>query len=304
MRNALILAALAAAAFAGCSKRQPDQQAGLGVFVSILPQKYFVERIGGDHVNVEVMVGPGQSPATYEPTARQMTGLAAARIFFRIGVPFERGFIERIAGTFDGLAIVDTSRGVPLRRIEQPHDNHDADAGHDDHDHHDHANGADPHIWLNPRLVKIQADTICAALSEADPEHAADYERNRDAFKAELDALDAELTQALEPVKGHTLFVFHPAFGYFADAYGLKQEAVETGGKEPSARRLVALIEDAKRQNIRVIFVQPQFSGRAARSIAEAIDGAVVPMDPLAYDYVENLRRMAQQVAGALAPGR
>jgi len=296
MRNLALLAALVLSVLPGCSPKRQRPQGPLSVFVSIPPQKYFVERIGGRHVSVSVMVGAGQSPATYEPTPRQIARLASARIFFRIGVPFERAFVRRIAATFDELTIVDTSRGVPLRRMQQPRDLPNAHEGNDV------ETGTDPHIWLNPRLVKIQADTICSALCDADPDHSAAYKHNRDAFKADLDALDREIAKALEPVKGKTLFVFHPAFGYFADAYGLRQKAIETGGKEPSARRIIELIDQAKREGVRVIFVQPQFSDRAARAIAESIDGAVVPMNPLAPDYMENMRRMAAAVSQALAP--
>jgi len=154
MRNLALLAALVLSVLPGCSPKQQRPQGPLSVFVSIPPQKYFVERIGGRHVSVSVMVGAGQSPATYEPTPRQIARLASARIFFRIGVPFERAFVRRIAATFDELTIVDTSRGVPLRRMQQPRDLPNAHEGNDV------ETGTDPHIWLNPRLVKIQADTI------------------------------------------------------------------------------------------------------------------------------------------------
>jgi zinc transport system substrate-binding protein len=177
---------------------------------------------------------------------------------------------------------------------------------HDDHDHdHDHAHGeADPHVWLSPRNAKILAANTAAALRELDPAHAADYDANLETLHADLDALDARVAKALGPLRGQTLLVYHPAFGYFADAYGLRQEPVEVEGKEPTARQLAALIDEAKRDGVRVIFVQKQFSVQSASALAEAIGGAVVPVDPLAYDYLANLEGLADQVAEALRKER
>jgi zinc transport system substrate-binding protein len=160
--------------------------------------------------------------------------------------------------------------------------------------------GTDPHIWLSPRLVKIQARTITDALIEVDPTGQATYENNLAAFIQKLDVLDAHLIEALAPVKGKTLMVFHPAWGYFADAYGLEQEPIEVEGKEPSGQQLARMIELAKDEGVRIIFVQPQFSKRSAMRIAEAIGGAVVPINPLARDYLNNLERVATAVREAL----
>ena len=311
----------------------------LSVFVSIAPQAEFVKRIGGERVSVEVLVPSGQSPATYEPGLQQMATLSEAELYFRIGVPFERGLLPKVERTMPELRIIDTRRGIDLRRMHsEPHAGahdhghagaHD-DGHHDDHDHghagahddghhddpdHDHAGahddghdaahdhshgGSDPHIWLSPRLVQVQARTIADALKQADPAGAAVYEANLQQFIADLEALDAELRQALAPVRGKTLMVFHPSWGYFADAYGLEQHAIELEGKEPSARQLTRIIARAKAEDVRVIFVQPQFSQSSAEAVAGAIDGAVVPIDPLARDYMANLRRVARTIREAL----
>jgi zinc transport system substrate-binding protein len=275
-------------------------------FASILPQEYFVERIGGDRVAVQALVTPGSSPATYEPTPRQMAALSEAQIFFRIGVPFENALIPKIEGTMEGLRIVDTRKGITLRKMKAHH--HHGDAPHagecrgastqDEDD--DHGGGTDPHIWLAPRLVKVQAHTIADALIEADPAGKAAYETNLAAFLKDLDTLDAILAEALAPVKGKTFMVFHPAWGYFADDYGLEQEPIELEGKNPSGAQLARMIAMAKDQGVRVIFVQPQFSERSAKRIAKAIDGAVIPIDPLARDYVGNLKQVARAVRDAL----
>jgi len=257
----------------------------VNVFVSILPQAYFVERIGGSHVDVDVLVEPGHSPATYEPTPKQMAKLEKSQVYFRIGTPFEKGFIGKISGILKNVKIVDTRRDVPFRYFE-------ASLGKDN---------PDPHIWLDPKLVKIQADTIYAALREIDPVHEETYKKNVRAFKDDLDAVDAKIAEILAPVHGETIYVFHPAFGYFCDAYGLRQVAVEVDGKEPSPKQLSHLIGQAKKDGVKVIFVQPEFSTKNAGVIAQAIGGAVVPMDPLARDYLNNLDIMANRIQEALS---
>lgn len=259
--------------------------ARIKAFVSILPQAYFVEQVGGHYVEVEVLVGPGQSPATYEPTLKQMARLGRSEVYFRIGTPFEKGFIDKISSTFQRLKIVDTRNGVTLRYFKQ-------------------AKGGqipDPHIWLDPKRVKIQAGTICTALSLLDPAHAASFERNMQAFMADLDELDATIATVLAPVAGSKFYVFHPAFGYFGDSYGLTQVAVEMEGKEPTAKQLSHLIEKARADGVKVIFVQPQYARRDAEAIARAIGGAVVPMNPLPREYLKSLEEMAAILKGALS---
>jgi zinc transport system substrate-binding protein len=188
-----------------------------------------------------------------------------------------------------------THDGEADHRENEGHDQHTAEK-----EHHHHEGGTDPHVWLSPRLVKAQARTIADALIELDPAGKATYEKNLADFLKDLDALDAHLVEALAPVKGKTFMVFHPAWGYFADAYGLEQEPIEIEGKDPSGRQIARVIEMAKAKGVRVIFVQPQFSKKSAKRIAAAIDGAVVPIDPLARDYVGNLERVAAAVLLAI----
>jgi zinc transport system substrate-binding protein len=274
--------------------------ARLRVAVSILPQAWFVERIGGECVTVDVLVGPGQSPHAFEPSPRQMTALADARAYVRIGIDFEQSLVPRLERMFPNLRIVDQRTGVPLRPVDAACDHdHEHEQGHD----HADAHGApDPHIWLSPPLAKTQAQTIADALVALDPARAATYRANLAALHADLDRVHAELAAALAPLKGRELFVFHPAFGYFADAYGLKQVPVEVGGKEPTPRQLAQLIERARSAGVQVIFVQPQFPQKSAAAVARAINGAVVPMDDLARDYLANLSDMAAKIKTALAP--
>ena len=297
-------AGVAATADAPSGPRAADATR-IEVFVSIPPQATFVERVGGDRVRVGILVPPGQSPHTFEPTPKQMAQLAGARVFFAVGLPLEKRLLEKARAANPGLRVVDTRQGVPLRHMAAdeagPHTHDEAEPA-DEHGH-DHAAGEpDPHTWLNPRYAKIQAATICRTLQEMDPPRKDTYQKNLEAFQADLDEVDARIAKALAPVKGKELLVFHPAFGYFAEAYGLRQVAVEIEGKEPNARALAALIDRARAGGARVIFVQPQFSPKTAEAVARAIGGAVVPMDALARDYLGNLEEMAAKVLRALQP--
>ncbi len=268
----------------------------VSAFVSVAPQAAFVERVGGPHVAVEVLVAPGQSPHAFEPTPKQMASLAGSDVYFAIGLPFEARLLPRITALDGGLLVVDTAADVERRSIDGAAPPREHDGAHDEA-----RDGLDdPHVWLDPGNVALIARSIAHALAEIDPPRARDYEANLEDFLRELADLDAELTKALAPLEGRPLYVFHPAFGYFADAYGLEQVAVETGGREPSARELAELIERASADGARVVFVQPQFSTRSAEAIADEIGGVVVPLDPLAADYVENLRAMAASVRRAL----
>ena len=263
-------------------------QGALSVFVSILPQTYFAERIGGERVRVEVLVKPGQDPHTFEPTPQQMARLAEAGAFLRIGVEFENTLMPRIESTMKDLLVVDCREGIRLRQM----DSH----AHDE----DEQEGSDPHIWLSVRNAIRIATTMHRAFLRMDPAGKELYDRGYGQLIEELQSLDRRIARILEPVEGEPFFVFHPSFGYFAEDYGLEQIAVETGGAEPSARQLARLIEEARERGVRVIFVQPQFSQKSAETIASEIGGAVIPIDPLARDYVENLEKMARAVEEGL----
>ncbi|MFO8089143.1 MAG: zinc ABC transporter substrate-binding protein [Desulfatiglandaceae bacterium] len=253
-------------------------------FVSVAPQAYFVERVGGRFIEVEELVAPGRSPTTYEPTPKQIARLAEADVYFRIGVPFEHGFIDKLGGINPELKIVDTRKNVPLRFFN-------ASAG---------GEAPDPHIWLDPKRVKIQAATICEALCGILDERCSDFRRNLDLFQQDLDEIDREISEILGPLRGRSFYVFHPAFGYFGDSYGLNQVAVEMEGKEPGPRQLSNLIEQAEKDGVYTMFVQPQFARGQAETFARAIGANVVPLDPLARDYLANLKLMAEALREAL----
>ncbi|NVL89447.1 MAG: zinc ABC transporter substrate-binding protein [Desulfobacterales bacterium] len=271
-----------------CAESPIDGRDKVKVFVSILPQAYFVERVGGKRVDVSVMVGPGHSPATYEPIPKHMTELDKARLYFRIGVPFEDVWMVRISRANPRMRVIDTRRGVKLRPMKAHY--HNEGGQH----HHDSTGMKDPHIWLSLRLVKVQARNICDALIFEDPAHRPYYKSNLRAFEHDLDRLDAEIRGVFKNLKTRKFMVFHPAWGYFARDYGLEQIPVEVEGKEPSARTLADLIKVAKQEGITVVFVQAQFSTKNARTVARAIGGRIVRIDPLARDYMKNMKKIAE----------
>jgi len=270
-----------------------DQAKRVKVFVSIAPHAFFVERIAREHADVEVLVPTGQDPHTFEPTPKQVARLTSASVYFRAGMPFEWAMLRKIPAIGEDLEIVDTREGIDLLEIRHEHEDHRGGEEHVEEE-------LDPHVWLSPRLAKVQCETICRTLVRIDPDHAEIYRRNLTKLQGELDALDGRIAKVLAPLKGKTFFVYHPAFGYFASAYGLEQKAVETGGKSPGPKHIRHLIDQARAQNVRVIFVSPQFSPRTAQSIAEQIGAAVVPMDPLPRDYIANMEAIADKIHRAL----
>lgn len=259
---------------------QPADIQKLKVTVSILPQQYFVERIGGDLVDVNVMVQPGASPATYEPTPEQMTALADSAAYISIGVPFESAWLDKFQAANPKMVMVDTTQNI---------DRQENGSG-----------GFDPHIWTSLSLVKIQSETIYAALAKIDPTHAADYKQNLDSFIKDIDSLDSEIRATLENVKTKKFIVYHPAWGYFAKEYGLEQISIEIGGQEPSAQELTDVIQLAKTEGIQVIFVQPEFSQEDAQTIAKEIGGQVLPISPLNPDWLNNEKLVAETFANVL----
>ena len=274
------------------------------VFVSINPQKYFVQQIGKDLVDVRVMVPPGASPVTYEPRPKQMAALSAARVYFAIGVGFENVWLAKISAVNPEMKVVHTDKGI--RKIPMATHLHSDPAGRDGaeetHLNDDEHGGSelDPHIWLSPPLVKIQARSILTALQEIDPGHQDRYAANYHQFIDRIDELDADLKKTFAGKQNLQFMVFHPAWGYFGQAYGLEQVPIEIEGKSPKPARLKGLIEHARKKGITVIFVQPQFSSKSAELVAREIGGQVVVADPLAEDWLANLTTVANSFKAAL----
>ena len=263
-------------------------EAPLRVFVSIEPQAYLAKRIAGGHAEVEVFVPAGQSPETYEPSPRRLADLSRARAWFTIGMPFEKTLGPRVRRAFPDVEMMDSRKGIALLQMPE-------------HGHEHHEGEPDPHVWLDPLRGKAIARNMAEALRRLDPAHAEEYGRNLAALEKELDAVDARLRESLKGDSGRRFYVFHPAFGYFAERYGLVQVPVEMGGKTPTAKRLAALVKAAHRDGVRVLFTQPQYSPDAVETLARAIGAKVETLSDLPSDYVANFEDMANKLRAALA---
>lgn len=288
------------------------------VSTTILPTKYFVEQIAGDTLQVNTMVGKGADPHTYEPKPSEMKMVQNSDLYFAVGIEFDEIWLPKLAAAYPKMKIIRTEEGIEkMAMAAHHHDEHDAHHHHDAHDHgahhdhkehkahhdhdekehHDHAehhhhhDGLDPHIWLDPQLAKIQAKNIKDALTKQYPKNAKIYEANFDKFAKKLDELDAYAKQKLSSVKGKKFMVYHPSWGYFAHRYDLEQIAVEVEGKEPKPADLAELIEEAKEEKIKVIFVAPQFSKKAAQTIAAQTGAKVIEIDQLPLDWYETMKK-------------
>ena len=261
----------------GCGSGAPPQRPV--VVVSVLPQAYFVERLAGDLVDIEVMIPPGASPSAYEPTIGQLRAMSGASLYVKVGhpsFPFERAWLDRLLSERGDLTVVDCAGD-----LKEAND--------------------DPHIWLSLGCVRAIAPKIAAALSDLLPERRLDFERNLQDLLVEVDALDTEIHTLLDPYAGRQVLVFHPAWSYFTREYGLEQIAIESEHKEPSPHQLAELIDEARRAGFQVIFVQPQLSRRSAELVASELNAEVVVLDPLARDWLSNMRHVAETIEECLS---
>ncbi|TET89003.1 MAG: zinc ABC transporter substrate-binding protein [Sulfurovum sp.] len=279
--------------------------ANINAIVSILPQKTFVEAIGGDKVNVALMVLPGNSPHTYEPKPSQMKDVAGAELYFAIGVEFENVWLDKFKNLNKRMQVIKLSSGIEKLLMTAHHDEAHDDEAHDEHhdEHHEeeHAEehqGNDPHIWTSPDNVKIIAGNIYEALTKADPANESYYKLNFQKFISLIAETDRKIKSILSNrPKGTKFMVFHPSWGYFAQAYGLKQLPVELEGKSPKPKELIALIKEAKEEQISAIFTQPEFSDSIAKVMANELHIKVIKVSPLAPNWSENLINIANAIA-------
>ncbi len=269
-----------------CSRSEPVMSGKGLIFVSIPPQKYFVEKICGDDFSVKTLIPAGASPHSYEPKPLQMAQLADAEIYFSIGIEMERVWLPRIAKINPRLKIVATDSGI----IKLTSDDTAGETGmHEGHRH----EGADPHIWLSPDLVRQQARCIARALAAIDTARGSYYRERQAAFEAEIDSLQKKITAELAACGADRRFlVFHPSWGYFAREFSLEQIAIEVEGKEPGIRELGEIVARAKREGISTVLVQPQFSRKTAAIVAREMGGNTAVADPLAEDWADNLLRV------------
>lgn len=268
-----------------------DTTPGLKLIASVAPQEYLLNKLKTPESSVRVVIRPGQSPTTWDPSPRQMQEIVSADIMFPIGVPFEQIWLPRLRQRAPNLIIADTLAGI--RHIPMEHRHHHGGADQAD---------IDPHIWLDPVLCIRMAENMVASLQQVDPAQHQFYAERLKQLRAELEKLHHDISDILMPLKQRTFMVFHPSWGYFAARYSLHQIAMEKDGKEPSGAHLAHLIELARREEIKVIFVQEQFSTKAARAIASQTGAQIQTLDPLAANLAESLRNTAKALARSLTP--
>jgi zinc transport system substrate-binding protein len=252
------------------------------VVVTIGPQEEFAKRVGGDKVNVTVMVPSGADPHTYEPLPNQMKQVEDADLYFQVGsdIEFEQTWMEKLAAMNPQMEVVNTSEGIELI----PNTAEDEE-------------GSDPHVWVSPRNAKIMVENMYESLVEIDPQNKDYYTKNKDEYIKQLDELDENITQILSEKNNTKILVYHTAWAYFCRDYDLQQISIEAEGKEPTAQDIANLIDQAKKENISVIFVSPEFSSSNAKVIADEIGGKVVVVDPLSENYLENMKKVAEAFA-------
>ena len=266
----------------------------INAVVSILPEQTFVKAIGGDKVNVSLMVQPGNSPHTYEPKPSQMIDIAKAHLYFAIDVEFEDVWLPKFQNLNPKMQVIDLADNITKMQMQEKHEEV-RDEHHSEHEH----EGEDPHIWTAPANVKIIAQNIYNALKKEDPENTNYYKRNLDIFLASIDETDRQITHIFSSLEDERRFmVFHPSWGYFAKAYNLEQIAVEVEGKEPKPKELIHLLKEAIEEKVKAIFTQPEFSDTVAKIIAKELQIPVVKVSPLAPNWSENLINISKAIAG------
>ena len=295
-----ILACLLAASFAGCAQNNTSSSQGSSsvssaaasktsaskpiIAVTIVPEATFAKAVCGDMAEVVTMVPPGSSPETYEPTPTQMEKFSDAKLYFAVGVPTESASILPKAKEIKTMTVVKLEDVVAKTYAERKFDSGERD----------------PHIWLSPKRAKIMVQTIAEKCGTIDPENKDKYLSNAEKYNAKLDALDKEISDDLKDVKSKKFIVFHPAFGYFADDYGLKMYALEEEGKEATASHLQDMVDLAKKENIKAIFYQEEIDSKQSQSFAEEIGGKTIQLEPLSADYINNLKKMADTIKEAV----
>ena len=247
------------------------------VSVSIVPQKTFVEAVGKEKVNVMVIIPPGNSPANYAPTARQIIDFSRSRVYFTIGVPTEASnILPKMAKNAPEVHVIHLEKRVDS--VYQPRTFA--------------RDKRDPHIWLSPKRVIIMIQSIRDFLSSEDPQNSNYYEANAQEYIAELQRIDTDLKKQFSTIENKGFFCYHPAFGYFADDYDLIMHPLEAEGKDATAKRLAELVDLAKKESIKVIFYQAEIDSSQTLSFANEIGGKALKLDPLSAEYIDNLTNM------------
>lgn len=263
------------------------------ISVSILPQKYFTERIAGDYVKVNVMIPPGMSPATCDLSTGQLKKLYDSDICFTIGyLPFETTHLYPVLENKKNIRLVNHSEGIQLISGSCGH-HHETDQGnHPEAEEHEHESGVDPHIWLSPRYAGEMARTILTVLSEKYPEQKAVFEANYEKLISDIDQVANKADRILSGKQHKSFLIYHPALTYFAQEFGMEQVSIENEGKEPNPTHLKKIIDMVKEKNIHIVFIQSQFDANNAKSVAGETGGEVIPIDPLCEDWLAEMNRL------------
>ena len=278
--------------FISCSRNAQSDK--LLIAVSIPPQAWFVSQIANKNADVLILVPPGQNPHNYEPTPKQIKSLSKASAWILSGTEFEISLRPKIQKLFPDLYIIDGTEGVEFRYLTE-HEEHECD----DPDHAHDINSSleiDRHTWLGYDPAILMAMKIASALVILDNKNSDHYFKQMDDLIKKIDNVYNRLRVTLAPLEGKSVFVYHPSFGYFLDDFGIIQEAVEIGGKEPTPRQLNELMEKIKEEKPAAIFVQKQFPANAAKKIADTAGAKVIELDPLAQNWLENIMHMGQEL--------
>ncbi|MDD4778146.1 MAG: zinc ABC transporter substrate-binding protein [Fermentimonas sp.] len=272
------------------SKKEGGEEKEL-LTVTIEPQRYFLEQIVGDAYRINTLVPPGTSPETYEPAPSVMLDMAKSKIYFKVGdLGFERVWSQRLAENNPDVKIVDCSEGIEL--MEGHLHNHSDNSG-DNHSH----ESMDPHVWSSPRAVKIFAKNIFDALISEDPGNEDKFRENFERFTAKVDSTDMLISNLLENSQVRSFIIFHPALSYFANDYNLNQYSIEFEGKNPSLSQIRDLVDIARKENINTLFIQKGFDKKNAEVIASEAGAEIFEIDPLSYNWDEELIRIAEILA-------
>ncbi len=291
MKKLTIIVLLLSIVFGCANNQSKNNEKKPIVTVSILPQKYFIDRITNGKIDVNVMVPEGSDPHTYEPSAKQMQSLSNSSAYFRMGyIEFEHAWMTKFEALNPKMKIVDLSKNADLIMPEESHD-HDHES---DHHHHE---GADPHIWSSPVEAKKMCSILFENLKALYPQYNDEFTANFNQLNQEIDSLDLYIKTQLAGLETRKFMIYHSALAYFARDYKLEQVAVEVDGKEPTPLDIKNIIELAKKENIKVIFAQKQFNTHNAEVLSNEINGKVVQVDPLGYDWMEITKKIADEIA-------
>lgn len=281
----LVVTISAAIVFAGEEK--------ITVAVSLQPYATLVKMVGGPYVNVITLLPPGADPHNFEPKPAVIKAFSLAQVYFSDGSGLDKVWLPRFLAANKNVDVVDISKYIEWMKAE--HDSHEINGHHHDEDE------IDPHVWTSPYRVKYLAQNIFHALKRLDPEHEIFYINQIQQVQNQLTAVARKLKETVitMPVNRRSFIVFHPSYGYLAKDFGLKQYAIEVNGKEPKPRDLANLIKMGRKNGIKAVFVQPEFSKRAAETIAKDLGAVVVETDPLAADFIGNTEKFIKALKEA-----